>query len=164
MSASEQREWKDLPTEVIQQEVTTQALDLLREGLLANGLNQLVIGSAHYRRSTLFFESCAGEGIYHGDSGYDEKWQTWVASYDPYSGENLAGTALYQHERYSSPNESFPQEGSDEYNDLVNRMGQLGELVRIVEERLGWVPMGKFLFSIDLAYREESKPKDQTDV
>lgn len=157
MTEPKAKDFSRMLTSDITQEITTNVLDFSSRGWLPNGLQQLVFGSVQYRPFTLFMTTGANEGKLKGDQGFDEIWGKWIAKYDPYAGENLAGTAAYQHERYSQQDERFPKVDTPEYQVLIRKMGEIGSMIRIIEEREGWREMNDILSKIDAVRRSKKQ-------
>ncbi len=143
-----------LPTEVLQKEVERCSLALTQKGFLPNGLQQLVFGSMAYRPKSLFFDTGANQGIHKDNKEFDRLWREWIEKYDPFTGENLAGTASYQHERYSPQDTRFPKPETDQYRQLVEQMRELGSFVRALNEKMGWEKTTEILTHIDTLKRK----------
>lgn len=144
----ENRDLSQVPSSELRIGISRIAKILNKAGCLPNGLGQLIVGSVQYRRQTLFFDSGANKDLFRGDPGLDELWEKWVEEYDGFSGENLAATALYQHERYDSQNEQFPKPETPEFTHLKQRMDWLGRYVKEFEKKEGWQAMNKTLYEI----------------
>ncbi|MDO8611045.1 MAG: hypothetical protein Q7R95_11015 [bacterium] len=155
MTEPRMKDFSRMPTSDITQEITTHVLNISSRGWLPNGLQQLVVGSVQYRPFALFMSTGANKGKSKGDQGFDELWEEWIKRYDPYSGENLAGTATYQHERYSPQDEKFPKVDTPEYEELTRKMGNLGSIIMIIEEKEGWRKMNDILSKIDSVRRSK---------
>lgn len=148
MSQPERRELSTLSIPDLADQIRNQTTSLRGEGLLPNGLQQLVIGSAQYRPPTTFNESGANEGLYFGDEGFNERYADWLKTYDPFSGENLMGTAAYQHRRYKPEDARFPAEGSEEYLRATARMGELGAFLRELNGRVDGRELNRILYEL----------------
>ena len=147
-NSPEDKDIVQIPTQEIRLEISKIAGGLKQEGLLPSGLGLLIVGSVQYRKQSLFYESGANQDHYRGDPELDKLWTEWTEKYDGFSGENLAATALYQHERGGSVNKTFPKPETQEYVALVKRMEVLGKFVKEFEHREGWQEMNKTLDQI----------------
>lgn len=154
MPRLERRSISEVPIEVIQRGIRMSASNLSRNGLLPNGLQQLVYGSLIVRREVQFFMTGANQGHYlnRGDQNELQRlWEAWIDQYDGYSGDNLAATALYQHDRYVKDDPRFPRPETEQYAQLVQQMGRLGNLVRefAYRHKNDWSVINPMLHQID---------------
>ncbi len=150
----ENRDLSQVPTSELRVGISRIGKILHNAGCLPNGLGQLIVGSVQYRCQSLFFDSGANKGLFRGDPGLDELWEKWVREYDGFSGDNLAATALYQHERYDSKNEQFPKPETPEFTHLVQRMNGLGRYVKEFEKKEGWQAMNRALYEIPQEWKK----------
>ena len=148
MAGLEAREISRLPTVAIQGEITTRAHLFSQKGYFPNGLLQLVVDTVQYRPISLFMETGANQGLYRGNPRFETLWEKWIKTYDPFSGDNLAGTAHYQHGQNSPKDKRFPKPETPAYQTLVEQMGELGDYLRVLMERMDWEDMNDFFDQI----------------
>jgi hypothetical protein len=82
----------------------------------------------------------------------DNLWNEWRQTYDPYSGENLAGVASYQAGRYGIKN--FPKEETREYERIVKVMDRWGQNIKLLIIDMGEEKALGFLKKSDAASRD----------
>jgi hypothetical protein len=153
----EARDISLIPTIEIRAEISKITMGLKIKKLLPNGLGQLIVGSVDYRRRSLFFDSRANQNHFFGDPALEPLWQEWIKQYNGYSGDNLAATALYQHNRYDPTNEQFPKPETPEFAKLIKRMGGLGKFIKEFEHRKGWQVTIETLYEIEREISNKDK-------
>jgi hypothetical protein len=131
------------------------AKPLYEVGDFPNGFSQLVTGSAQYRITMLRNRIILTDELTDAEKAI--RIQELEDEYDPFSGENLAGTALYQHNRYAKEKEDFPKEGTPEFDELVNKMDELGKVLRVLFNKIGLVELTKGLWSIQKKWKETNE-------
>ena len=144
MPGAEAKDLSHLPVEVIAGEITNISIGLAKRKLLPEGIYLLILGSAKYRKEKLWVDFKDANPTLRIDKA------EWAIGYDPYSGSNLAQTALYQNnDPDNTKNEQFPQPDTSEFDHFVRRMGGLGSLIKEIEKRHQWSGVKATLEEID---------------
>ncbi len=127
-----------LPVPEILTEINNIADNLKEKQLLPEGLVQLIFDSTQGRVLGVFLSLDKYKDIPRGDLKLEELYNEWKKDYDGYSGKNLAETALSQHEKDKSKNESFPIPNTPDFINMVEQMNEMGKYLKELNNRLGW--------------------------
>lgn len=138
----------ELSIEDLKEKIASKAKILFDTGHLPSGLTQLFVGSLQYRKKSLFYESGANQGYYSQDPELEPLWNQWAEEYDGFSADNLAETLRYQH-RDSQQNIDFPDQGTSEYERILEQTGELGMFVKEYFQREDWEKTKKMLLEFD---------------
>jgi hypothetical protein len=141
MPKTEAKDSSCLTIEETKDAVTSRVLEFHQKGWLPSGAAMLVFGSMVYRPKSVY-----------ADSDTKLKFVDWYSSYDPFSGENLAGTACYQYRENKFKDERFPKENSNEFPEFVLQMEKLGKYLQELFHQWGYIKLKDFLSNLDTQY------------